>query len=92
MTVGPPTATVARRAKSYGDFYRAAKSQLHKDGVDVRKKQTPTSALKTELQLGDWLAEQEEELVEAAHQDYRFAFEILCLNHGNSRQDVLTRK
>ncbi|OIW26502.1 Sec34-like family protein [Coniochaeta ligniaria NRRL 30616] len=36
----PPEPTLARRAKSYSDFYDIVKAQLHKDGAQKKRKKT----------------------------------------------------
>lgn len=71
-SVGPPRATVARRAKSYSDFYVAARSQLRRDAVELGKPQWPVAGLRTDVQFKEWLGELEEDLLEAAHGDYKF--------------------
>lgn len=72
-TVGPPTATVARRAKSYSDFYVAAKSQLRRDAAELGKPHSLAAGVKTEVQFREWLGKLEEELLEAMHGEYMLA-------------------
>jgi hypothetical protein len=36
----PPEPTLARRAKSYSDFYEVVKAQLHKDGTQKKRKKS----------------------------------------------------
>jgi hypothetical protein len=74
-TVGlgvPPPATVARRAKSYSDFYDAVKAQLKKDlkGSHVGKGIHPDD-IKNELDFADWYHDLEHELEDSSNEEYR---------------------
>lgn len=69
-SVGPPTATIARRAKSYSDFYVAARSQLKRDAVELGKSQLLAPVAGTEVQFREWFGKIEGELLEAAQGAY----------------------
>lgn len=66
---GPPPATVARRAKSYSDFYTVVRAHLKKEQALERKKSRED--IGSELELAEWYGGVEEELLEASHEEYR---------------------
>jgi hypothetical protein len=66
---GPPPATVARRAKSYSDFYTVVRAHLKKEKALEKKKSREN--LNTELELAEWYGGVNEELLEASHEEYR---------------------
>ena len=66
---GPPPATVARRAKSYSDFYTVVRAHLKKEKALEKKKSQQTLA--TELEFAEWYGGVNEELLEASHEEYR---------------------
>lgn len=66
---GPPPATVARRAKSYSDFYTVVRAHLKKEQALERKKSRED--IGSELELVEWYGGVEEELLEASHEEYR---------------------
>jgi hypothetical protein len=66
---GPPPATVARRAKSYSDFYSVVRAHLRKERALEKRKSQET--LSTELDFAAWYGGVSEELLEASHEEYR---------------------
>ncbi|KAF2459267.1 Sec34-like family-domain-containing protein [Lineolata rhizophorae] len=89
----PPPATVARRAKSYSDFYDIVRSHLRKekaalerrdrlDQFEQRKRRPKTKELKdlkSELDFGDWYAGVSDGLVDASHTEYHLYLDQLRL-------------
>lgn len=75
---GPPKATLAKRAKSYSNFYDAAVQYLSRDVEPLH----PFDALEaaelnkfnsyTERAFEDY----EDELLDASHQEYQYGFQI----------------
>lgn len=64
----PPPATVARRAKSYSDFYTVVRAHLKKEkALEKRKSREDIS---TELEFADWYGGVSDELLEASHEEY----------------------
>ena len=49
---GPPPATVARRAKSYSDFYDVVRAHLKREKGNERKKSREN--LSNELEFAEW--------------------------------------
>ncbi|KAI4633402.1 hypothetical protein J4E80_000768 [Alternaria sp. BMP 0032] len=66
---GPPPATVARRAKSYSDFYTVVRAHLKKERALEKKKSR--EEISTELEFADWYGGVSDELLEASHEEYR---------------------
>jgi hypothetical protein len=66
---GPPPATIARRAKSYSDFYTVVRAHMRKEKALEKKKSQET--LTTELEFAEWYGGISEELLEASHEEYR---------------------
>ncbi|RYN42832.1 hypothetical protein AA0114_g10390 [Alternaria tenuissima] len=66
---GPPPATVARRAKSYSDFYMVVRAHLRKERALEKKKSCED--ISTELEFADWYGGLSDELLEASHDEYR---------------------
>ncbi|KAF1843950.1 Sec34-domain-containing protein [Cucurbitaria berberidis CBS 394.84] len=66
---GPPPATVARRAKSYSDFYTVVRAHLKKEKALEKKKSRED--ISTELEFAEWYGGVNEELLEASHDEYR---------------------
>ncbi|KAI4692990.1 uncharacterized protein J4E88_001361 [Alternaria novae-zelandiae] len=66
---GPPPATVARRAKSYSDFYTVVRAHLKKERALEKKKSRED--ISTELEFADWYGGVSDELLEASHEEYR---------------------
>ncbi|KAI9738318.1 MAG: Golgi transport complex subunit 3 [Cirrosporium novae-zelandiae] len=69
-TNSPSKATIARRAKSYSDFYEAAKAQLGEDAVS-ESKPVPGSQIKTELEFMDWYSSLEDDLLSLSNDKYQ---------------------
>ncbi|KAF1920329.1 Sec34-like family-domain-containing protein [Ampelomyces quisqualis] len=78
---GPPPATLARRAKSYSDFYAAARAHLKKEKA-VAKKKAPRH-LGTELEVAEWCRGIHEELLEASHEEYTIYQDQLQLTRSH---------
>ncbi|KAF2000449.1 Sec34-domain-containing protein [Amniculicola lignicola CBS 123094] len=66
---GPPTATVARRAKSYSDFYNVVRAHLRKEKELERKKSREN--ITNEVEFAEWYGGIHEELLEASHEEYK---------------------
>jgi hypothetical protein len=66
---GPPPATVARRARSYSDFYTVVRAHLKKEKALEKKSQ---EHLTNELEFAEWYGSVNEELLEASHEEYRY--------------------
>lgn len=69
---GPPPATVARRAKSYSDFYSVVRAHIKKEKALEKKKSQEN--LHTELELVEWYGGINDELLEASHEEYRCVY------------------
>jgi hypothetical protein len=65
---GPPPATVARRAKSYSDFYTVVRAHLKKEKALEKKKSRED--ISTELAFAEWYGRVSDELLEASHEEY----------------------
>ncbi|KAL1800143.1 hypothetical protein ACET3X_000485 [Alternaria dauci] len=65
---GPPPATVARRAKSYSDFYTVVRAHLRKEKALEKKKSRED--ISTELEFAKWYGGLSDELLEASHDEY----------------------
>jgi hypothetical protein len=74
---GPPPATVARRAKSYSDFYDVVRAHLKKEHKLEKEKERRQSnlQLKTDLEFGAWYNGVKGDLLEASHGEYQYAEE-----------------
>ncbi len=82
---GPPQATVARRAKSYGDFYDVARAQLKKGRLlDKRKRRRSTTEIKNEVDFGKWYDGISEDLLGISIEEYRFVphLESVCVSRA----------
>jgi hypothetical protein len=67
---GPPPATVARRAKSYSDFYDVVRAHLKRERVVERKKSRET--IGNELEFVQWYGGVHDELLDASHDEYKY--------------------
>ncbi|KAF2084506.1 Sec34-domain-containing protein [Saccharata proteae CBS 121410] len=76
---GPPKATVARRAKSYSDFYDVVRAHIKKERGLERKRSR--EQLKTELDFGEWYNGVHDELLDASHGEYQLYSDQLHLSH-----------
>jgi conserved oligomeric Golgi complex subunit 3 len=74
---GPPKATVARRAKSYSDFYRVARGQFLKDSrkIKVKDEEGVNCEIykKRGFQFEDVYDVHEAELLDASQEEFRYA-------------------
>ncbi|OJD34630.1 golgi complex component cog3 [Diplodia corticola] len=79
---GPPQATVARRAKSFSDFYDVARAHLKKerDLEKLKLKKRSRDQLRTELDFGDWYNGISDELLDASHEEYQLYRDQLHLS------------
>lgn len=68
---GPPPATVARRAKSYTDFYHVARAQLRKEQKAAITKKESREGLKTEVDFQELYGTLADELIDASHDKYQ---------------------
>ncbi|KAL1595543.1 Golgi transport complex subunit 3 [Nothophoma quercina] len=66
---GPPPATVARRAKSYSDFYSVVRAHIKKENALAKKKSQGN--ISNELDFSAWYGGVNEELLEASHDEYK---------------------
>lgn len=62
---------MARRAKSYSDFYTVVRAHLKKEKALEKKKSKEDIA--TETELAEWYGSVNDELLEASHEEYRYA-------------------
>jgi len=69
---GPPKATVARRAKSYGDFYDVVRAHLRGERGLEKERRRSRENIKTELDFGEWYSGVSEELLDASHEEYQY--------------------
>ena len=68
----PPRATVARRAKSYSDFYDAAKLYDEREGGGKKVNEGLRGLqLNNELDCLDWFRSVKGKLVEGSHERYQ---------------------
>ncbi|KAI9725041.1 MAG: hypothetical protein M1812_000317 [Candelaria pacifica] len=68
---GPPAATVARRAKSYSDFYDAVRAQIKNGSLKEKITTDGVHSMRNELEFGDWYHQVEDELLEASQDEYQ---------------------
>ena len=71
----PPAATLARRAKSYSDFYDAAHAYLEKEQKQEKKQRntlhTRQVGLRTESEFAAWYSGVKSQLEDASHEEYQ---------------------
>ena len=87
---GPPEATVARRAKSFGDFYDVVRGYLKiedegegeavslEQGLDGKPKRMSVEEIGTERELYDWYNGLEDKLVQAGNDEFVLVDRITC--------------
>lgn len=67
---------MARRAKSYSDFYRVARAQLLKDSRNIKVKDKETAShevyKKKGYQFENIYDEHEDELLDASQEEFRY--------------------
>lgn len=73
----PPFATVPARAQSYSDLSHAVSPPFSSASVSSRKRsiehhEALADALSSILEYDDWQYTQEEELLDASHEDYEY--------------------
>ena len=68
---GPPQATLARRAKSYSDFYTVVRAHMKKERELEKKKSQ--EHISNDLEFVEWYDEINDELLEASHEEYKYA-------------------
>jgi hypothetical protein len=83
---GPPRATVARRAKSYSDFYNVVRAHLkkekeHEDTGRVKEKEQ--AQITSELEFAEWYGGVSDELLEASHDEYKLYQDQLHLTRSH---------
>ncbi|KAF1984127.1 Sec34-domain-containing protein [Aulographum hederae CBS 113979] len=92
----PPPATVARRAKSYSDFYDVVRAHIKKERrLQLEKEKLHKRSqgkLRNDLQFGEWYNGLSEELQDASHEDYQLYHDQLRLSeqHLDSLLDETT--
>ena len=69
---GPPPATIARRAKSYSDFYDVLRDHIRKERRLGKSRRRSREDIKTELQFGDWYGGKSKGLLDASHEEYKY--------------------
>jgi conserved oligomeric Golgi complex subunit 3 len=79
----PPKATVARRAKSYSDFYRVARAQLLKDSKITKTNEKEAESREVYkrkgLQFESLYDAHEAELIDASQEEFRYAHQFQWL-------------
>jgi conserved oligomeric Golgi complex subunit 3 len=72
----PPKATVARRAKSYSDFYNVARAQLLKDSRNIKVKDKEVTIREVykrkRFQFENIYDAHEDELLDASQEEFRY--------------------
>jgi conserved oligomeric Golgi complex subunit 3 len=73
---GPPAATLARRAKSYSDFYDAVRGYLEKEQKQEKKPKNvlhrQQAGLRTESEFAAWYGGVKCQLEDASHEEYQY--------------------
>jgi hypothetical protein len=70
---GPPQATVARRAKSYSDFYNVVRAHLKKEKEKELEQKKSQEQISTDLDFAEWYGDVNGDLLEASHEEYKYA-------------------
>ncbi len=76
----PPAATLARRAKSYSDFYDTVRAYLEKEQKQEQKQekkqrnvlQRRQAGLRTESEFAAWYGCVKSQLEDASHEEYQY--------------------
>ena len=63
---------MARRAKSYSDFYSVVRAHLKKEKALEKKKSKED--ITTEVELAEWYGTVNDELLEVSHEEYRYVW------------------
>jgi hypothetical protein len=76
---GPPAATIARRAKSYSNFYDVVRAQLKQEYKLEKEQERKQSKLliSTDVEFGSWYASIKGDLMNASHEEYQYVPIIL---------------
>ncbi|KAF2760816.1 Sec34-domain-containing protein [Pseudovirgaria hyperparasitica] len=86
-TIGPPEATIARRAKSYSDFYDVVRAHVRKEHEKEREaekaKKRTRDQIKTEIDFTEWYGDISDELLDASHEQYRLYHDQLSLTKSH---------
>lgn len=74
LSKGPPKATLARRAKSYSDFYDVVRAHIKKERHEALKEERKKSReqLRSEADFERWYSDVGQDLLEASHEEYRY--------------------
>ncbi|KAL1394015.1 Sec34-like family-domain-containing protein [Phyllosticta capitalensis] len=82
---GPPKADVARRAKSFSDFYNVARAHIAKErDQELEKhklKKRSKELLRTDVDFGAWYNQLSDDLLDASHGEYQLYRDQLHLSH-----------
>lgn len=84
---GPPEATLARRAKSYSDFYHVARSYIHKEAAHKEELRSPLERAESDaanLLFEDRYDALESSLLDASHEEYQYGPTFLKWSNGHS--------
>jgi hypothetical protein len=71
---------VARRAKSYSDFYTVVRAHIRKEKALEKKKSREN--LSTELELAEWYGGVNDELLEASHEEFKYVLQRGHMAHA----------
>ena len=69
---GPPPATIARRAKSYSDFYDVVRAHIKREHRLEKSRRKSREEIKTELQFETWFGGKSRVLLDASHEEYKY--------------------
>jgi conserved oligomeric Golgi complex subunit 3 len=83
LSKGPPDATVARRAKSYSDFYEVVRAHIKKERQqyldnEKEKKRKTREKLQDEVDFEQWYSGISQDLLEAGHEEYRLVISTIA--------------
>jgi hypothetical protein len=73
---GPPKATLARRAKSYSDFYEVVRAQLKKDAKQDKSFLYEGKEAKTETQCALFYNDVEDELLDSSQEEFQYEMQV----------------
>jgi hypothetical protein len=70
---GPPAAIVARRAKSYSNFYDVVRAQLKKENKLEKEQENKRlkQQISTDVEFGAWYDGIKGDLMDASHEEYQ---------------------
>ncbi|KAF2661605.1 Sec34-domain-containing protein [Lophiostoma macrostomum CBS 122681] len=80
---GPPQATVARRAKSYSDFYNVVRAHLKKEKDKELEQKKSREHITTDLDFAEWYGDINGDLLEASHEEYQLYQDQLHLTRSH---------